>query len=318
MITKHPSLKKLIFSALAAAAIAAVSPQSARAVAIEPDERLNLRMVAPIPNNTPLRVWGSKYYPGDVLSDRMTDHLYRRMREVPRLNISTVHGVDPDRWATSGFTPDDLIVQLSLEQANFDKKNTIGSKAIWDVAMRMYVYNAATKRVVYETVVREADSRTYILYNDMMESGPIYWDMFEKTPYWSAIRHAIDVAFSEVVDGYNGYRIVGRIVAKAERVDGSLSVKKKDRDKLYHITVGREDSVRVGDILSVTRSSSVRTIAPDAPEMHFPQVVGRVKVIFVKGQDAVVQVIKESKEAPIELGDAISAPLYGKRGAKYF
>lgn len=303
-----------IMSAICSLALAS----AAHAVALEQDERINLRMVTPIPNNTPFRVWGSKYYPGDVLSERMTNHLFQRMREVPRLNISTVHGTNPDRWATTGYTPDDLIVQMSLEQANFKKKDTLGTKAMWDVVIRMYVYNAATKRVVYENVVRENDSRNYVFYNDMMESGPIYWDMFAETPYWSAIRHAIDVAFTEVVDGYNGYRIVGRIVAKAERVDGSLSVKKKDRDKLFHITIGREDSLRVGDILSVTRSSSVRTIAPDATEMHFPQVIGRVKVIFVKGQDAVVQVIKESKEGPIELGDAVSAPLYGERSAKYF
>ena len=41
--------------------------------------------------------------------------------------------------------------------------------------------------------------------------------------------------------------------------------------------------------------------------MHFPQVVGRVKVIFLKGNDAVVRVIKESTDGPIQLGDAISA-----------
>lgn len=288
------------------------------AVTLEPEERLNLRMVTPIPNNTPMRVWGNKYYPGDVLSQHMTEHLYQRMREVPRLNITTVQTTDPNKWPTTGFTPSDLVVLMSLERAHIVKDDTLGSNVKWDIALRMHVYNAASRRIVYENVIREQDSRRYILYTDMMEQGPMYWDAFEKTPWWTSIRAAIDTAFREVVDGYNGYRIVGRIVARAERVDGSLSVKKKDRDKLFHIDIGREDSLRVGDILSVTRSSSVRTISPEDPEMHFPQVIGRVKVIMIKGGDAVVEVIKQSKEAPIMLGDAVSAPLFGKRGTAYY
>jgi hypothetical protein len=126
----------------------------------------------------------------------------------------------------------------------------------------------------------------------------------------------MDEALDDVLAGYNGYRIVGRIVARAERVDGSLSVPRKKTDRIYHIDLGAEDSVQVGDILSVTRASSVRTVAPDTPEMHFPQIVGRVRVIFVKGRDGVVEVVKESSDAPIQLGDTLSAPLREPRKAK--
>ena len=293
-------------------------PQSAHAAALEPGERLNLRVVAPISNNSGFRVWGSKYYPGDVLSEKMTEHFFRRMNEIPRVSASKVMGTDPSYWAVSGYSPSDMVVKVDLEQFQYSKKDMIGSKVKWDVVLHMSVYNAVSKRIVYETVVREADERQYVLYNDVMETKPVYWDEFEKGPYWPAIRKALDEALDEVVDGYNGYRIVGRIVAKAERVDGSLSVPKKKQDKLYHVNIGREDSVRIGDILSVTRASSVRTIAPESPEMHFPQVVGRVKVIFVKGQDAIVEILKESRDAPIQLGDALSAPLRGKRGVGYF
>lgn len=309
---------RLLYIAVTAAMLVAFRALPANAVAIEPEERLNLRMVAPIPNNSTFRVWGSKYYPGDVLSEHMTEHLYRRFREIPRLKISKVASTDPNRWPTTGFTPSDLVVSLTLEEASFGKSDRIGSKTYWDVQFHMHVFNASSRRLVYENVVQYKDSRHYPLYNDVMEYSPIYWAEFEKSPYWGAVRHALDMAFDEVIEGYNGYRIVGRIVAKAERVDGSLTVPKKDRDKLYHIDLGREDSVRVGDLLSVTRSSSVRTISPEDPEMHFPQVVARVKVLYIKGQDAVVQVIKQSKEAPIMLGDSVSAPLFGKRGSRYY
>jgi hypothetical protein len=57
----------------------------------------------------------------------------------------------------------------------------------------------------------------------------------------------------------------------------------------------------------------VRTIAPETPEMHFPQIVARVRVIFVKDRDAVVVIIKESAEGPVQLGDSVSEPLEGIR-----
>lgn len=300
------------------ASVALLLPGAAHATALEPGERLNLRVVTPISNNSGFRVWGSKYYPGDVLAEKMTDHFFRRMREIPRLGASTVMGSDPSQWAVSGYSTSDMIVKVDLEQFRYSKKDFVGSKVQWDVALHMYVYNAVSQRVIYETVIREQDNRQYVLYNDVMEREPVHWDEFERSPYWPAICKALDEALNEVVDGYNGYRVVGRIVAKAERVDGSLSVPKKQQDKLYHVNIGREDSVRVGNILSVTRASSVRTIAPETPEMHFPQVVGRVRVVFTKGQDAVVEIIKESSDAPIQLGDALSAPLYGKRGSGYF
>jgi hypothetical protein len=182
----------------------------------------------------------------------------------------------------------------------------------------MYVYSASTRKLLYDSVIEDKDERTYILYNDVMESGPVYWDMFEKSPYWPAIRHTLDGAFAEVLSGYSGYRVIGQIVAKAERVDGSLSVPKKKQDKLYHVNIGREDSLKVGDVLSVTRASSVRTVAEETPEMHFPQIVARVKVVFIKGLDAVVEVVKESKDAPIQLGDSVSAPLIGARNGRGF
>ena len=291
---------------------------TAHAAALDPGERLHLRMVAPIENNSGFRVWGSKYYPGDVLSEKMTDHFFRRLKEVPRMQASKVMGSSPDFWASAGYSPSDLVVRVNLEQFNYKKKDMIGSRVYWDVALHMYVYNAGSKRIVYETVVREKDERQYVLYNDVLEAEPVYWDVFEKSPYWPAIRKALDEAFVQVVDGYNGYRVVGQIVAKAERVDGSLSVPKKQQDRLYHVNIGREDSLREGDLLVVTRSSSVRTVAPETPEMHFPQVVGRVRVVFVKGQDAVVEIVKESTDAPIQLGDAVSTPLHGKRNVPYF
>jgi hypothetical protein len=304
-------------AALFIAAILSCAPVSREAAAITlgKGERVSVSLVTPVQNNTELRVWGSKYYPGDVLSEKMSNYLLRRLREIPRVSVESVRGQNPDYWETQSSSRNDLIIRANLEQFEYSKRDTVGSKFQWNLTFHIYVYDSSGK-LIYDTVARERDNRHYVSYNDVMERGPVYWEIFEKSPYWPALRHTMDEALNDVLAGYNGYRIVGRIVARAERVDGSLSVPAKKADKIYHIDLGREDSVKAGDILAVTRASSVRTIVPETPEMHFPQIIGRVRVIFVKGRDAVVEIVKESSDAPIQLGDALSAPLYGIRGTK--
>jgi hypothetical protein len=287
--------------------------RAACAMVAEPGERFDLYLVSPIQNNSTVKVWGSRYYPGDVLPEKMEDYFLRRLRQIPRLDPVMITGADLEYWPASRFNMRDVVVRINLEEFYYRKKDMLGSKVRWDVALHMYIYDAQSGRIIYDSVIERRDDRFYVLYNDMLETKPIYWDDFKNTPYWSAIRRALDDAFDDLIRGYNGYRIVGQIVAKAERVDGSLSVPAKKQDKLYHINLGREDSVKVGDVFAVTRSSSVRTIAPETPEMHFPQIAARVRVVFVKGLDAVVEVVKESSGAPIQLGDSVSAPLYGGR-----
>jgi hypothetical protein len=287
---------------------------TAEAIVLDFGEQVSVGLVTPVLNNTGYRIWGNKYYPGDVLPLKMEEYMLKEMRGVPRVSVESVRGADSDSWTMDGSSTHDLILRLGLEDLQFRKNDSVGSNVRCDVAMRVYVYDAKSRRLLYDTVIERRSSRYYPFFNDLLQNNPVYWDTFEKSLGWPAIRSALDEALADAVSGYNGYRIVGRIVAKAERVDGSLTVPKSKQDKLYHINLGVEDSIRVGDMLSVTRASSVRTVAPETPEMHFPQVVARVRVIFVKGRDGVVEIVKESKDAPIQLGDAVSAPLFGRRG----
>lgn len=286
------------------------------AIALDPGERLHMRMVTPIENNTGFRVWGNRYYPGDVLPEKMSEYFFRKLKVIPRLSASTLDGRNPQGWSTSGFSRGDMIIKLNLEQFNYKKNDAVGSKLSWDIRFHMYVYSGSDGSLIFDSVIEEKDERHYVLYNDVLEAEPVYWDVFAKTAYWPAICKALDDALSEVVAGYNGFRIVGQIVAKAERVDGSFTVPKKKQNSLYHVNLGRNETIKIGDVLAVTRSSSVRTIAPETAEMHFPQVVGRVRVVFIKEEDAVVEVIKESGDAPIQLGDSVSAPLVTRRDIK--
>ena len=294
------------------AAICLMSAAAAEAIALDQGERVTVGLVTPVENNTGHRVWGSKYYPGDVLPIKMEEYVIRRLRTMPRSTVASLPGFNPNYWSMNGSSPNDLIMQIGLEYMHYRKSDLVGSQVRGFVDLRLSVFDP-DYRLVYDTVIKESGSRYYPLYSTATEGDYEYWDEFEKGPIWPVIRSALDEAINDTIAGYNGYRIVGRIVARAERVDGSLTVPRSKQDKIFHITLGREDSVRVGDLLAVTRASSVRTIAPETPEIHFPQVVARVRVIFLKGRDGVVEIVKESSDAPIQLGDALSAPLYGRR-----
>ena len=313
MVAKFKNKITKTAAAVIAIAAAVITAPRSDAIVLDFGEQVSVGLVSPVTNNTGFRIWGSKYYPGDVLSQKMEEYMLKQMRGVPRMSIFSLRGTDPAYWAMDSSSQHDLILRVGLENMSFRKSDVVGSNVRCDVAMRLHVYDA-NHRLLYDRLIEERGTRFYPFYNDVLENRPVYWDAFEKSPCWPVIRSALDEALRDAVGGYNGYRIVGRIVAKAERVDGSLTVPKKSQDKIYHINLGVGDSVRVGDLLSVTRSSSVRTVAPETPEMHFPQVVARVRVIFVKGRDGVVEIVKESKDAPIQLGDAISAPLFGRRG----
>lgn len=315
-LLKRTRIGRIIFILAAALSLVQPSARPAHMVVLEPNERIRLRMVSPIENNTGFRVWGSRYYPGDVLPEKMSDYLFRQMSVIPRLDPSRLDGRTPGTWKNGGYAPGDRIVKINLEQFDHREKDTVGSRIFWDIRLHMYVYDGASGTLIFDSVIQEKDERHYVLYNDALKTEPIYWNTFEKTAYWPAICKALDEALAEITEGYNGFRIVGRIVAKAERVDGSFSVSKKKQDRFYHIDIGRDDSIKIGDILAVTRSSSVRTVDPQNGEIHFPQIVGRVKVVSVKAKDAVVELLKESRDAPIQLGDSVSVPLSTRRDTK--
>lgn len=287
-------------------------------VALMPDESFHFRLIDPVENRSDFRVWRNKYDPGDILSERMTTYFLRKLKETPRITSSLIDRGNASSWTTKGFSRYDAVIRINLEDLQLAKRDTIGSRTMWDVALRMTIYDGSTREQLFDSVIRDRDSRLHVLYTDVLENKPIYWEQFEKTDYWRAIRGALDDAYDQLLFGYTGYRMVGQIVAQAERVDGSLSVPKRLANKLYHVTIGRNQTLRTGDILIVTRASAVRTVDPNQRELHFPQIVGRVRVFFLKENDAVVEVIKESADAPIQLGDAVSMPVAGSRDGKSF
>ena len=90
---------------------------------------------------------------------------------------------------------------------------------------------------------------------------------------------------------------IGRII--------SPTADSKRRRREYIISIGREDALRVGDILDVVRSVIYVTVDPEHPIVVLPKSIGRVKVISVQERNAVVRVVKDNKKEPIQLKDLV-------------
>ena len=143
------------------------------------------------------------------------------------------------------------------------------------------------------------------------------WQQFSGTSHWQAIKNAIGDGYRQAMgqvanalkrnnpaaadDGSAGFSpsftTVGRIISPTA---GSTRKKRE-----YIVSIGREDALRVGDILDVVRSDTYVTVDPEHPVVVLPQVVGRVKVVSVQEKNAVVRVVRDNKKEPIQLKDLV-------------
>ena len=151
------------------------------------------------------------------------------------------------------------------------------------------------------------------------------WAQFSSPVHWQALKNAVKDAYHEAMgqgaialkrndpDGYadgdipfNPFAInVGRIVSPT-----ATSTRKR---REYIISIGREDTLRAGDILDVVRSDTYVTVDPENPVAVVPHTVGRVsppavgrvRVLSVQERTAVVLVIRDNRKEPIQLNDLV-------------
>ncbi len=143
------------------------------------------------------------------------------------------------------------------------------------------------------------------------------WAQFSGTSHWQSIKNAIGDGFQQamgqvsnaiarnepasVEEGTSGFSpsftTVGRIISPTSR--------STRRRREYIISLGRQDAVRVGDVLDVVRSDTYVTVDPEHPVVVLPQSIGRVRVVSVQDKDAVVRVIRDNRREPIQLKDLV-------------
>ncbi len=330
----------LIFSALSFQACA------------EGQRRLSV-VIFPTINSTGLEVWESKYYPFNVLEEKMSEYLEQLFKLSPLIEARTLDEAAMNRWLSGSRRGDDMAVQLELYQAVMKERHVVGTAQTGRALIRLRVYDRAkvdelTVRNVKGTdrkFVLDSDEDIYWFdsavsglgipfeygldlfgltnssYKGQKMSRPT-WDQFKNTSHWQSIKKAIEQAYKESMsqvrnairsnepnaqlmgkDNFStSYSTIGRILAP------TATSTRKRRDyiiSLGGVANGTLDAVHVGDVLDVMRADTYVTVDPENPVVVLPKVIGKVKVIKVYDDNAIVRVVQDNKKEPVTLKDIV-------------
>ena len=318
----------------------------------ENQRRLSV-VIFPTINSTGLEVWESKYYPYNVLEQKMSEYLEQLFKSSPLIEARMLDEAAMNRWLSGSRRGDDMAVQLELYQAIMKEKHILGTTQTGRALIRLRVYDRAKVQEIGVRNVRGKDARftldneeniywfdeavsglgipfkygldlfglTKTNYNGQQMSRPT-WDQFKNTSYWQSIKNAINEAYNQSMtqvrnvirsnepnakltanDNFSSsYTTIGRILAPT-----ATSTRRK-RDYIISLGAyanGALDGVRVGDILDVVRADTYVTVVPENPIVVLPNIIGKVKVIKVYDDNAVVRVIRDNKKEPITLKDIV-------------
>ncbi|MCL2031608.1 MAG: hypothetical protein FWG93_08705 [Oscillospiraceae bacterium] len=143
------------------------------------------------------------------------------------------------------------------------------------------------------------------------------WQQFAGTSHWQAIKNGVKDAYDEAMSHvssvmkrnnpdmyefgappFNPFVVnIGRII--------SPTATSTRRRREYIISIGREDALKIGDVLEVVRSDTYVTVDPENPIAVIPNVVGKVRVTALQERTAIVRVIQDNRREPIQLMDLV-------------
>lgn len=143
------------------------------------------------------------------------------------------------------------------------------------------------------------------------------WAQFRTSSQWQALKRGIEDAQVQAmgqvsnalrrndpkaaIEGRDRFSpaitTVGRII--------SPTAKSTRRKREFIISIGRQDALRVGDVLDVVRGDTYVTVDPENPVVVLQNAIGKVKVTSVQEENAVVRVVKDNRREPIRLKDIV-------------
>ena len=310
-------------------------------------------MIFPTINSTELEVWQSKFYPYNVLEQKMSEYLESLFKSSPLIEARVLNEEAMNRWLSGSRRGDDMAVQLELYNATLKERHIVGTAQTGRALIRLRVYDRAKVQELAVRNVQGSDKRftldsdediywfdsaisglgipfEYGLdlfglakqpYKSQRMSRPT-WDQFKGSSHWQSIKNAINEAYRQSMnqvrnvirsnepdakltanDNFSpSYLTVGRIISPT-----ATSTRKK-RDyiiSLGGIANGALDSVKAGEVLEVVRADTYITVDPENPVVVLPNVIGKVKVIKVYDDNAIVRVIKDNKKEPVTLKDIV-------------
>lgn len=295
-------------------------------------------VLLPTLNYTEYEIWESKYYPVNVLEQKMTEYLASLLRQNPFTDVSILDSSQAQRWMDDPYSRQGAFaVQMELYSVLAKEREVLGSFEKGDVSLRVRIYSALDAELETSYIssgkdqrftFNPGDDRLYLLNTrtsiidifyrnglDFLRLAPadkgqkmsrLTWQQFSGTPYWQAFKNAIKGVAAGIADMGDGeLAVIGRIIAP--------TANSTRRNREYIITLGRQDALAVGDILQVVRGDTYVTVDPENPVVVLQRVVGNVKVIKTMNEQAIVRLLNEKSQDPVQLNDLVTAPPYGTK-----
>lgn len=280
----------------------------------------------PTVNHTPLQVWESKYYPVNVLEERMTEYLASLLRRHPLTEVVLLDEQEAALWLANPRGGGEYALQMELFNARLREREVLGTWERGDVSLRMRVYGGKGGELSDARVVRgqdtrytfdPGDDRFYFFqalgYPVIFKNGLDFfrlapedkgqkmsrptWDQFSTSSGWSAFQKALSQVVSELASTPDGKAIQGRIIAL-------LPDSGRERNK-FIISLGRKDGLRKGDRLSVVRETPCPTADPAKPVVILKEVAATLEVLSLQQGDAVAAVLGEDSQPPVGIMDIV-------------
>ena len=193
-----------------------------------PEQRRLSIVIFPTLNSTGMEVWESKYYPYNVLEQKMSDYLESLYKHSPLIEVRVLDEVGMNRWLAGGRRGDDMAVQMELYDAVLKEKHVLGTMETGRGRLRLRVFDTAHVRQIATRTTEGRDKRFTldsdedIFWLDMAVAGlPIpfengldpfgltkgnykgqkmsrpTWDQFRGTSHWQAFKNAIEEVYNQ-------------------------------------------------------------------------------------------------------------------------
>lgn len=99
-------------------------------------------VIFPTINNTELEIWQSKYYPYNVLEEKMSQYLESLYKISPLIDARVLDEAGMNRWLSGSRSGDDMAVQLEMYSASIKDKHIVGTATSGRVMIRIRVLTA--------------------------------------------------------------------------------------------------------------------------------------------------------------------------------
>lgn len=313
----------------------------------------------PTQNFTEFEIWESKYYPVNVLGQKMTEYLASLLRRDPFTEVRILDEGEAERWFAGARRAGDFAVRMELFSALVKEREALGTFENARINLRVHVYDGGGGKIQDSRIAAGKDQRytfdpgddrlyflnareypilqvfqTSILNEihkdglDLLRLTPEYkgqkmtrptWKQFSSTSHWQAFKNAIENTAGEIAGvsapddggfgegGAGDFALMGRIIAPT----ASSTARRRE----YIITLGRKDSLALGDILQVVEGDSYITVDPENPVVVVPRVKGNVKVTKLMDNESIVVLINEKSKDPVQLNDLVQAFTTGPKKA---